>query len=78
MSAAANRLRKAAREIESALILLNVREVKCDTCAARHFENPDEAKAYEALSDQPDKLRRAADRLEQGVASERLEKVGAR
>ena len=56
--------REAAAKIESALVLLDMRETACSTCGSRRFENFAHAKAYRAFTDTPTRLLEAADRLD--------------
>lgn len=58
-------LREAARRIETVLVLLDTRGSYCPTCGRKHFENLPHARAYEQLTDTPDKLRRLAEKIEQ-------------
>lgn len=58
-------LRDAAKSIESALAQLDTHSTDCQTCGRKHFRNLTHARAYEQLADLPEKLRRAADKVEQ-------------
>jgi hypothetical protein len=70
-------LRSAARLIERALIQLDVQESRCVTCGIKRFTNLTHAKAYQQLTDQPDKLTRTADALE-GLDESLVKGVGKR
>jgi len=58
-------LRDAAKTIEEATALLNTRSTPCGECGRKHYENLAQARAFEQLADVPDKLRRAAEKIEQ-------------
>lgn len=58
-------LREAAVKIETALVLLDVRESECGHCHTRRFANFAHAKTYKSFSDTPMRLRDAADRLDE-------------
>ncbi len=57
-------LRSAARLVEKALIQLDVKSAPCPHCATTLFHNREVARVYEMVTDTPDKLRRAAERLD--------------
>ena len=63
-------LRAAARLVERALIKLDMTEAPCPHCAARLFENMDAARVYEQLTDLPEKLRNAAERVEGSIQTD--------
>lgn len=61
---AAENLRAAALLVEEALGQLDVTSVGCRTCGAKHFNSLDHERVRVQVVETPDKLRRAADRLE--------------
>jgi len=62
--AAPERLRAAARHIEAALVLLDMRKQDCGECGTPHWANLDHARVYQQFTDTPQKLRDAARRIE--------------
>jgi hypothetical protein len=60
-------LLSAAILIERAITHLNVEETQCDSCGGRHFKNRTHAKAYERISNTPDRLRSVAALLKTGI-----------
>lgn len=64
MTTAAQKLRDAAAQIETALVLLNTSSYKCKCCGADRFESFEEAKTYQQFSDTSQKLKASADRLD--------------
>jgi cell division protein ZapA (FtsZ GTPase activity inhibitor) len=65
--AAQELLRDAAREIDDALAQLDTYSSDCPTCGRKHFRNLTHARMREQLADLPEKLRRAADKVEQST-----------
>lgn len=62
---AAALLRQAARSIETALVLLDMRETKCSACCVkRHWTNPTHAKIYQQFTNTPHSLKTAAQQIE--------------
>lgn len=61
----ADQLRSAARLVERALDQLDLKEAPCAHCGTRLFHNMPEAKINEALANTPERLRSAADRLDE-------------
>lgn len=67
---AAALLRHAARNIETALALLDMRETKCSACCTRrHWVNKTHAKVYKQFTHSPQGLRDAAHQLESEVSN---------
>lgn len=63
---AADLFEQAAKLLETALVLLDMRERDCSDCGTRHFTNRVHAKAYKQFTDTPHQLRlRAAELVEQ-------------
>lgn len=62
-------LRSAAALVERALLALNTTEAPCTHCRTRLFEDTVQARLYEQLSDLPDKLQRAAGKLEDAAGN---------
>ena len=62
---AADLLRNAARLVERALIQLDMQEAACPHCDARTFANREHARVYEAVTNIPERLRNAAERLQE-------------
>lgn len=58
-------LRSAARLIERALIQLDMRESPCLECGTKLFAKFEHAKVYQSFSETPDKLKGAAEKLDQ-------------
>ena len=58
-------LRDAATKIEAALVLLDMKEKTCQQCGDRRFVNFAHAKTYREFTNQPTRLREAADRLDE-------------
>jgi DNA repair exonuclease SbcCD ATPase subunit len=61
-------LREAARAIDAALRKLDMHSADCPTCGRKHFRNLTHARTHEQLVDLPEKLRRAAEKVEQSSA----------
>ena len=59
----ADLLRSAARLVERALVKLNMTEAACPHCDSRTFANREHARVYEAVTNIPERLRNAAERL---------------
>lgn len=57
-------LRDAATRIETALVLLDMRESACNHCQSIRYENFAHAKVYRQFADVPVKMRDAAARLD--------------
>ena len=57
-------LRAAAQSIETALVKLDMKEVGCHNCGTRLFRNRVTARIYKQLSNTPEKLLAAANRLD--------------
>lgn len=67
---AAELLRQAARSIETALVLLDMRETKCsECCTKRHWANPLHAKTYQQFTNTPHSLKTAAQHIESEVGN---------
>lgn len=67
---AAALLRQAARCIETALVLLDMRETKCsECCTKRHWSNPTHAKIYQQFTNTPHSLKTAAQHIESEVGN---------
>jgi hypothetical protein len=62
-------LREAARQIDAALAQLDTHSTDCPTCARKYFRNFAHARAHGKLADIPERLRRAADTVEQSAAA---------
>lgn len=62
-------LREAAAKIEAALATLNTTQARCNCCRGKTFENYDHAKVFEMFSNSPEKLRQAANRLDNSAAA---------
>lgn len=56
-------LDEAAQRIETALILLDMRESNCPTCNSRRFHNLAHARVYQQYTDTPRRLKDSAARL---------------
>jgi hypothetical protein len=66
METAATLFERAAQLIERGLIQLDATEAACDCCGGKRFANLIEHRVYDALTDTPDKLRRAVEKLGDG------------
>lgn len=58
-------LQRAARLVETALVLLDIREHECGECGRKKWLNRDEARAYELLTDTPNRIQRAVSWIDQ-------------
>lgn len=65
---AASLLQEAAAKIETALVLLDMRERDCGECGTRHFTNKVHAKTYQQFTNTPHGLRTRAEELVQQAA----------
>ena len=61
-------LRDAAREIDAALAQLDTHSTECQACGRKNFRNLAHARTHEQLTDLPERLRRAAEKITDHMA----------
>lgn len=66
-------LRQAAKNIETALVMLDMRETKCAACCTkRHWSNPTHAKIYQQFTNTPHSLKTAAQQIESEAVNQQV------